>query len=275
MNDTTHTTLWELLPAYALGALDEEETYFVEDHLATYPDCVTELVALRDELTALAFSAPPSTPPPTAKAALFARIERATPPAREPAPTLQVRTAQDRLFARRWWRITTLALAAVLILGLLTWAVLAQSRLITEQRQLAAITQENQQLATQVSQFALVDKLLNDPNAAHPVSGPPADQYGLPAAGYVYTDPASTIGLLLTYWLPSITPDQRFQIWLITPAGTRDSGGLFAADARGNAQVLIRAPAPFSKYKSIGVTIEPASGSPGPTTPRVCGGEIR
>lgn len=277
MNDTTHATIWELLPAYALGALDADETRFVERHLADYPDCAAELAALRDDLTALAFSAPPSAPPPTAKAALFARIERATPPetAREPAPAPRRITPRGGPFARRWSRTTIVALAAVLVLGLLTWAVLAQARLSAERRQLAATAQEQQQLAAQASQLAFVDTLLNDPNAAHPLSGPTVAQYGLPAAGYAYTDPASTMGLMLAYWLPTIAPDQRFQVWLVTPEGTRDSGGLFTADKRGNAHVLINAPAPFAKYTSIGVTIEPASGSPGPTTPRVCGGEIR
>jgi anti-sigma-K factor RskA len=278
VNDTTHRTLLDLLPAYALGALDEEEAGFVEQHLADYPDCVAELTALRDDLVLLAFSAPLATPPPAVKTALFARLDRevdavvpdATPPTPLPAPR------RGRLLDWRGPRVALAALAAVLVIGLLSWAAIAQARLNAERQHLAAVTQQNDQLTAQVSQLAFVDKLLNDPNAAHPVSGPPVAEYGgLPAAGYVYIDPTSTIGLMLTYWLPTIAPDQRFQVWLVTPEGARDSGGLFTADARGNAHVIINAPAPLAKYKSIGVTIEPAGGSPGPTSPRVCGGEIR
>lgn len=277
MNDTTHDTLLELLPAYALGVLDAEETGFVERHLPDYPDCVAELTALRDDLATLAFSAPLAAPPPTAKAALFARLDReegtAKPLAPAPVPLPAVRRA--RLLDRRGARVALAALAAVLIVGLLGWATIAQARLNAERQRLAAIARQNEQLTDQVSRLAFVDKLLNDPTAAHPVSGPPVAQYGLPAAGYVYIDPTSTIGLLLTYWLPTIAPDQRFQVWLITPEGTRDSGGLFTADARGNAEVIINAPAPFARYTSIGVTIEPMGGSPGPTSPRVFGGAIR
>lgn len=277
MNDTTHDTLLDLLPAYALGVLDEEEAGFVERHLADYPDCVAELTALRDDLETLAFSAPLAAPPPAAKAALFARLDREEGAAKPLATTLAPLPAVQRGWLLDWRgsRAALAALAAVLVIGLLGWATIAQARLNAERQRLAATTQQNEQLTAQVAQLALVNTLLNDPNAAHPVSGPPVAQYGLPAAGYVYIDPTSTIGLLLTYWLPTLTPDQRFQVWLVTPEGARDSGGLFTTDARGNAHVIINAPAPFARYKSIGVTIEPAGGSVGPTSPRVCGGEIR
>jgi hypothetical protein len=165
-------------------------------------------------------------------------------------------------------RLSMSAAAAVLVLGLLGWASLTQVQLRQEQAR-------NQELAAQTAQFTLVNTLLNKPGSAFPVSGPTVADYGLPAAGYVYVDPTSNVGLMLTYWLPKIGADQRFQVWLVTPEGQRDSGGLFAADARGNANVIINAPAPFAKYKSVGVTVEPATGSPGPTSPRVCGGDIR
>ena len=277
MNDTTRDTLLELLPAYALGALDAAERDFVERHLPDYPDCVAELTALRDDLATLAFSAPRAAPPPAAKDALFARLDReasAVPPAGAaiaPLPAPQ----QGRFRDWRAARAALAALAAVLIVGLLGWASLAQARLNAERQRLAAVAQQNERLTAQVAQLAFVDTLLNDPSAAHPVSGPPVAAYGLPAAGYVYVEPTSTIGLMLAYWLPPIAPDQRFQVWLVRPDGARDSGGLFTADARGNAQVIINAPVPFARYTSIGVTVEPAGGSVGPKGPRVCGGEIR
>lgn len=277
MNETTHTTLLDLLPAYALGALDTEEAGFVERHLPDYPDCVAELTALRDDLATLAFSAPLAVPPPAAKEALFARLDREAEATVRPVATITpLPTARPGRFGDwRGSRAALAALAAVLIVGLLGWATIAQTRLNAERQRLATTAQQNEQLAARVSQLAFVDTLLNNPSAAHPVSGPPVSEYGLPAAGYVYIDPTSTIGLMLTYWLPTITPEQRFQVWLVTPEGTRDSGGLFTADARGNAHVIINAPAPFAKYKSIGVTVEPAGGSAGPTSPRICGGEIR
>ena len=281
MNETTHTALRELLPAYALDALDEERME-VADHLAVCPRCRAELVELRETLGALAFSAPAARPAPSVKMALLDRVARTPQPAggqgpantlydREsdgamPTPLLALTGDEGGRFRRA--RLALSAVAAVLVLGLLGWASLAQVRLGEEQAR-------NEQLAAQTQQFALVNTLLNKPGTAFPVSGPTVSDYGLPAAGYVYVDPASNVGLMLTYWLPKIGTDQRFQVWLVTPDGQRDSGGLFTADARGNANVIINAPEPFAKYKSVGVTVEPATGSPGPTSPRVCEGDIR
>ena len=291
MDETTHDQLRELLPAYALDALDPAEARSVTDHLRDCDDCAQELTSLRETLGLLAFSAPAATPSPAVRAALFSRVEQlatagiattprsntnidTTPnqPATVPVAPRALTTYRGR--SRGAW-IALSAIAAVLVLGLLGWGVLTQLRLNAERQQLAAERARNTQLATQTTQLAFVNTLLNNPNAAFPVSGPAATDYGLPAAGYIYVDPTSSVGLMLTYWLPKINADQRFQVWLVTPDGHRDSGGLFAADARGNAQVLINAPAPFAKYKSVGVTVEPAAGSPGPTSPRVCGGEIR
>ncbi len=289
MNETTHDQIRELLPAYALDALDPAEARSVADHLRDCAECIQELVGLREILGLLAFSIPPVTPSLAVRAALFDRVEQlataeavATPSgtsASTPANRPSTATAPQALATyrehSRGVRIALTTLAAVLILGLLGWGIITQLRLNTERQQLASERERNAQLATQANQLAFVNTLLNNPNAAFPVSGPAATDYGLPAAGYIYVDPASTVGLMLTYWLPKINADQRFQVWLVTPEGHRDSGGLFMADARGNAQVIINAPAPFAKYKSIGVTVEPAAGSPGPTSPRVCGGEIR
>ncbi len=282
MNETTHAALRALLPAYALDALDEERAE-VAAHLEGCAACRRELVSLRETLGVLAFSAPAARPAPGVKTALLARVERlardaegdnpagnrydreADGSAGAPTPHRALPGGAERF---RRVRVALTALAAVLVLGLLGWGSLTQVRLNQEH-------ERNAELAARARRYTLVDTLLNQPGAAFPVSGPTVPDYGLPAAGYVYVDPASNVGLMLTYWLPTINADQRFQVWLVTPEGQRDSGGLFAADARGNASVIINAPAPVARYKSVGVTVEPAGGSPGPTSPRVCGGEIR
>jgi anti-sigma-K factor RskA len=289
VNDRTHEALKELLPAYALGALDAEDARFVEAHLSTYPDCERELVELQDSLAMLAFSVPAATPPPGVKAALLDRVGQGAPgrdaalrrlsgtpesAAAEPAPA-PVRALPATRSGGRGWRVALAALAAVLVLGLLSWGTILQLRLRDERQQLAAERQRNDALAAQTMELAFINKLLNDPYAAHPVIGPTVADYGLPAAGFIYTDPQSTTALMLTYWLPSLGPDQRFQLWLYTPDGQRDNGGLFRADAHGNAHVVIHAPATFAKYQSVSVTIEPATGSSWPTGAKVCGGNVR
>ena len=225
MNDRTYEALRELLPAYALGALDAEDMRFVETHLSAYPDCERELVELQDSLAMLAFSVPAATPPPGAKAALLDRVEQSVPgrdaALRRLSGTPEIVAAKQELApvhalpetrggargGRRGWRVALAALAAVLVLGLLSWGTVLQLRLRDEQQQLAAERQRNDALATQTMELAFINKLLNDPYAAHPVIGPTVSDYGLPAAGFIYIDPQSTTALMLTYWLPSIGAD--------------------------------------------------------------------
>jgi anti-sigma-K factor RskA len=74
--------------------------------------------------------------------------------------------------------------------------------------------------------------------------------------------------ILVVYGLPQPPAGQVYQLWLIHN-GQRDSGGLFTVDDKGYAVLLVRSLHRFSEYQAIGVTNEPAGGSPGPTGTRV------
>ena len=63
----------ELLPAWALGALEAAEGRAVEDHLeGPCAECAGELGRIRRDLEALAASPWPVAPPPTARRRLLA-----------------------------------------------------------------------------------------------------------------------------------------------------------------------------------------------------------
>lgn len=284
----THEAITELLPGYALGALDEDEERFVARHLDDCPVCRLQLDELRETAGLLAFGAPPAQPSPGAKAALFARVAAAegaarptvtnlAPPA-QPHPRergASVRTRARSARSRFAWprpapaRLAPLALAAAVILSLLGWNISLQRRLDDAAR-LAA-------LAPSDAERELIVRLLNNPAAAHSLRPVGEDDYGggVRTAGFVYADPAYNVALLLTYWMPPLRSDQRYQVWLILPDGSRDSGGLFSVDERGNGQLLVRAPAPFARYQAVGISPEPYDGSPRPTAPGVVRGDLR
>ncbi len=275
MNDNEHRTIQALLPAYALGALEEEQAT-VAAHLAECPVCQAALTELEATLGLLALTAPPAQPTPGVKAALLARIDQEAQhasvpaqgdlptPAEQPAAQLAPRTLPITRIPRSVMPLV--ALAAALIIGLLTWGIINQARL----------NQQQQQLAAKADEIALADTILNKPTAAFSMSAPTnGDGYGQTVAGYIYADPNSNVGLILAYWLPKINADQRFQIWLQRADGQRESAGTFTADVNNSAQVVVRTPANFAQYTTVGVTIEPAAGSAAPTGPSVCGAKIR
>ena len=93
------------------------------------------------------------------------------------------------------------------------------------------------------------------------------------ARGWIYVDPGTADALLVAYKLPPLGPDRAYQLWLVRDGG-RDDGGVFQVDTRGFGILRIQAPMPFASYQRVGITEEPASGSPGPTSARVIGGKL-
>lgn len=265
MNESIHEETQELLPDYVLGALDDEALSRVAWHLDGCPICRP---AWEELLETVSLLAPVAHPRPAARQALLVRVaarEVAPPAAGEspaaatwPAPPERATTTtaerrRDRP-QRRQIGPARLALAAVLvatILSLAAWNVVLQ-RQLGERDTIAA--------------------LLSNPAAAHPLTD---SELSTGAAGFLYADPQGNVALMMAYRLPALPPDQQYQIWLFTEDGERESGGLFAVDAEGNGQVLIRAPAPFAKYWAVGVSAEPAEGSPAPTSPLAIGGWIQ
>jgi len=88
---------------------------------------------------------------------------------------------------------------------------------------------------------------------------------------YPKNDP-TTPGYLIIRNLPPPPAGKAYQLWLIRPNGVRDNGGLFTG---GDTVVLpVKPPTDWHTYQGVGVTIEPAKGSPSPTGPRVLNGGL-
>ena len=68
--------------------------------------------------------------------------------------------------------------------------------------------------------------------------------------------------------LPHIGPDQTFQLWLIETDDVRYSAGLFQASRPGEpAYIPLALSQPIGSYQAVGMSIEPAGGSPFVTRP--------
>jgi anti-sigma-K factor RskA len=240
MNPDQHAPFLENIPAYAIGALDAEETTALESHLEACASCRTELAEYR---------------------ALGASLLTATPP-RQPSPALRKRlqgqlpAAQRSVRPRFSFSINraTLGLAVVALL-ILNLASLIQLRQIQYQQAALSGQFENAQAAL---------AMLSSPGVVtFPILGETI-------TGTLLLDMERNQAVFVAQDLPPLSENQSYQIWLVKPDGGRDSAGLFRpAGGQSYTTQSIRTTQPLSNYLGIGVTVEPASGSVSPTGERV------
>ena len=237
--DNNHHVI-DLLPAYVLDALTDEELGQVGEHLATCEECQAEyrgLQAVTDDLPlALARTAPPA----RVKTNLMRAIH-----ARQPATMVPTQpTFWQRLLAGMRQRAPALGLAFIAVLAVV-------NVLLWHQLSLA-----NQQAATRMRVVDIANT-----------------QYSPGATGTLIMDANGKYGTLVVDNLASLNAGYQYQVWL-TRAGVRVSGGLFSVNPEGYASLEIKASSSLDQYDSIGVTIEPFGGSAGPTGDKVLGASI-
>lgn len=248
MNDT-HVS--ELIPGYALGALDVEEQILVDAHLARCPECRAELESYQPVVASLAFAANGCEPGRDLRDRVLSRI--AAGPLDSTAIPGQPRRQRSLISLPAW----ALAAAATMFIGLLIWNGILQVQLMRQREHLASQTEV-------VALLALADEagvLLQGTEAA-PM-----------AKGRLIPDPDRQGAALVVQGMPAPPPGRVYQLWLIRSDGGRDNGGLFTVDG-GRAILYVRPPASLDSYVAIGVTDEPARGSPRPTGTKVLGGSL-
>lgn len=258
-----------LIPAYALGAADADEAVLVEAHLAGCAEAAAELAAYTELADTLLYSAPPVQPP----AALAGKLRAATAP-NAPAPARQPVLARTQpgfwqrlgaaLSPRQWRPAYVLAALALLTLVAtnLYWGSQMQS-LRSAQQTLAARLDQQTDVLTQVGEGDFLRIYL----PAGP-AGEASDAYAT-----VVCNPKQQAGFILAENLPALPEDQAYQVWLIKD-GQRTSGGLLQPNDQGLGWLAFRAPLPMGEYTEVGITAEPATGSPGPTSPPVIKGNL-
>ncbi len=244
----------ELIPLYAIGALEPAEAEAARQHLETCPICQETLRDYQIVAEELLYQVPALEPPPALRAKLLARLRAQ--PAVHPAAHPQV---ASRSGWRRFWE-GTIVLPRWAALGALLALLALGGLALSERARYAALADALE-----------MGRILSAPD--HMSVSLEAAQQAPEARAVVYMQPGSSTALLVVYRLATLPPDKAYQVWLIRD-GQRDSGGLFTVRPDGHATVLIRAPRPLQSYQQIGITTEPATGSPGPTGPRVIGGAL-
>lgn len=245
-------TFLDLIPAYALGALDAAERSAFEAQLANDAEA-RQMLAEYQAITDLLVLTTPAQPAPAhLKQDLQRRLaarRAATPASQAPvSPTPEMRALPR---SRPVLRLLALAAMLAAILGIVWYL--------------------TQRPAPGLSGRDRYDVLAAQEGALR-VALAPADD--LPqVSGDLVAAPDGREAVIRVSGLPALTTDQTFQLWRVDANSQVSSGGLFRADADPEATyIVISLDSPFRDYRAFGVSIEPAGGSPfadRPTGPRV------
>lgn len=239
MKSDEHAPFRDNLPAYAIGALDADESAALETHLETCASCRTELAEYHSLSDSLLMAVPPRQP----SVALRKR--------------LQSRLPSARTSARLRWNFSLrpalgLAVIALFILNLFAFV------------QLRQIQNQQTKLLDQVGNAQVAMALLSSPDIQMlRVSGDNV-------SGTVLLNNEQNQAVLIVQNLPIPEKDKTYQIWLVKPDGGRVSAGLFRPETGMSYTTQpISSSGSFTDYLGIGVTVEPAGGSDAPTGERV------
>jgi anti-sigma-K factor RskA len=240
-------TVEPLLAGYALGALEGDDLLRVEAHVDGCESCSETLAAYEQIAHGLLHTPAPVQPPARVRAGLIGRLAASNP----------ARLGQ-RLVRASWPRLAlAVAVAALVVLNL---ASLGMIRALVGAQQAMAVQVQNQQT---------VMALVTYPDTKI------AQVYGQGGTGTFVYDPSLDFAVLNAWALKPLASDQTYQAWLVLPDGKRVSGGTFVVTATSAFTTLVvHSPTPISHYVAVGVTIEPAGGSPAPTGPRVLAADL-
>lgn len=285
-----------LLHHYFLGSLNADLGKSLERHLDACADCGERLSAYGETVAHLARSVPQHEARERIRQALFSRIEGEN---RDPQAILY---SQIWRFATLWTMIKTTSIsrnrvgAASLLVGIFlllgVWVNHTQAGVPPgaeiESPQQASLSGrdsrsegrllETRETATATAELVNAQKpSVYDSLGVTPASGISVSMLTGPVVGG--TGPRGVLiasegkAMLMALDLPPLPSYQVYQIWLVQSGGVVDAG-LLSVDATGYGQTIIIPYLSLAEYDGIGITIEPASGSPDPTGVSVLQGDL-
>ena len=243
--------VFDLLPGYAIGILDEEELIHVNEHLSHCDICRQEYVEHAETSSRLAFISTQHTPTPMLKTRVLEKVRRTSgyPGLNNTFPVSEKPIIrQNPGYFMKKPMVFALGLLSVLIIFFL-----AINNFI--------LRQQLHEIQTQESGGYMQVVQLEGTSLAPQTSG------------YVMVFKNQNYGSLAVTHAPLLDEDQQYQIWLIQD-GVRISGGVFSVNADGYGNLMVAANQPLDSFDSFGITIEPLGGSAQPTGEKVLGGKL-
>ncbi len=230
MLDNNHVI--ELLPAYALGCLDEDEAVQISEHLSDCSICQSELDAYQTVTAQISLAGAITEPPPVLKQQLFDRLQ--IPRSSPSASSRKYRWGLAPRFLSAWGVVSLLLILALSAGSFYMW------------QRINRLEQTNRPGGMYA--FSLNGTEIKPD-----------------AAGYLIIGEDGRNGAVIIDKLPPLDPEvEEYQLWLIRN-GEYTSGALLAVDEMGYGGRRVSAPDNLLTYSAVSMTIEPAGGSPHPT----------
>ena len=236
----------ELLPAYSLDALEDEELLQVESHLEQCPECAAALVSYQDVTARLASLVQPASPPGFLKRLLMgaASAFEADQPPRRLGATFSHATL---------WRVGAVAaLLLVAVLSGMVWTALRLNSLEGQNQRMEKALVQQRALAYLVAYPDTTTFLLE------------SDEEEAPSWGMLIGNPEREWGMLVAMSMPDLQPGQVYQLWLVS-GDQRFDAGTFVVDDTGYGQLSVRLEEALLAFDALGVTVEPEGGSGEPS----------
>jgi anti-sigma-K factor RskA len=229
-----HDQILEMLPAYALGCLDEDEAELVSEHIARCTKCNGQFLEYRITVDAMAYGAPAVCPPDSLEQKLMQRIQTTA-----EIPSVSQPATKHRKLKSLWqslspaWAFASLALIVSLsVINLLQW-------------------HHTQKLHKEIAVELVVLKMKGTDRA------PKGD-------GTFVISQDRKKGVLVASDLPIPDENQQYQLWM-KKNGRQVNGGVFSVTPTGYAVVEIQSKESLSNFRSFEITLEPVGGSPTPS----------
>jgi hypothetical protein len=212
----THDEVADLVPAYALGALDSDvDVVELEEHLRGCVQCSNLLATYLDAAAALGEAVEPVVPPQGLRAAIFEHAASSLAPRRQWGWSL--------------WFLGRSSLAAAAILLVLSLGLGAGY--ITQQRQLGeaqtTLALDERGLALLTSTETSVDRLA--PLVASPTN----------AHGHWYHRPGVDTQVVVVEFMPAPPVGEAYYGWLERNNGAWQLVGRFTLDASGYGRIIL------------------------------------
>lgn len=279
----SHEEYKEMLPAYALDALDANDVGELENYLRTSEELQGELKEWRATASLLAYAAPVVEPSDSVREKLFANIRKqsreqakviSVEEKRVPVEAKPVQTNNVVIFpmqkTKSGWNAFQVVMAAaasvaIVFLATLLWMTWQNNK--ASQSEIADLRNRLEQTQKELAQ-SREENVLGSPESQKVALA------GLGTApkaqAFLAYDKKTGNAVLIAEGLPSVPAGKAYQIWYITDMANPTPGKTFKPDANGKATLRDRIPSGSIQATVFAVTIEDEKGATSPTLDTIC-----